>query len=55
MLLQIHQHPQHCRATLHRPVVESAAEPDLTEYGDAAHCRAAQYTSVVAIAARYIG
>ena len=33
----------HCRATLHRPVVESAAKPEDPEYGDAAHSRTVFY------------
>ena len=36
----------HCRATLHRPVVESAAEPEVSEHGDAAHCRTVLYRPV---------
>ena len=35
-------------------VVESAAKPDDSEYGDATHCRAALYKSVVEIAAGYM-
>ena len=36
-------------------VVKSAAKPDDSEYGDATHCRAALYKSVVEIATGYTG
>ena len=36
-----------CRATLHRPVVESTSEPEGPEYGDAAHCRTTLHRPLV--------
>ena len=41
-----------CRAALHRPYVESAAEPDDHEYEDTDHCRAALHRSDVESAAK---